>query len=135
MRSIIIIITIMLFVLSSNNAQAQTSVTKDFLKSKTWVINEHFKATIRFTDTEIISYIENDIISSEKYHLSDKKCNEDSFDPAKVGLIVAGNYIFYEKNKCTCRFIEYINPSEFKIEIPRSNSITGDNFMLIVAKP
>jgi len=67
--------------------------------------------------------------------LSDKNCTEASFDLAKVGLIDTGNYIFYEKNKCACRFIEYINPSEFKIEIPRSNSITGDNFMLIVAKP
>ena len=50
MKAITIIITIMIFVLSNNNAQAQTSVTKDFLKSKTWVLNEGLKSTMRITN-------------------------------------------------------------------------------------
>jgi len=57
MKSITTIITIIILVLSKNSIQAQIPVTRDLLKSKTWVINEHFKATIRFTDIEVISYI------------------------------------------------------------------------------
>ena len=134
MKAITTIISIVLFVLSNNSLQAQVPVTRDFLKSKIWVIDESHKATMRFTDTEIIYYIENDILTSEKYHLSDKNCSVASFEPAKVGLIAAGNYIFYEKGRYQCGFIEYINPSEFKIESHNGN-LSGVNWTLIVAKP
>ena len=130
MKAITIITTIMLFVLN-NNAQAQTSVTKDFLKSKTWVLNEGLKSTMRITDTEIIYYINDEFFGSQKYYLSDKNCVDTSFDPAKVGMVNTGNYIFYEKDKCS--FIEFINASQFKMGTYYSP--TRSEWTVIVAKP
>ncbi len=130
MKAITIITTIMLFVLN-NNAQAQTSVTKDFLKSKTWVLNEGLKSTMRITDTEIIHYVEDEVLGSQKYYLSDNNCVDTSFDPAKVGMENTGKYIFYEKG--CCAYIEFINPTEFKMGTYCST--TDFNWTVIVAKP
>ncbi len=121
----------MLLFLSNDKAQAQDlTATRDLLKSKTWILNEGFKATMRFTDTEVIYYLEDDVLTSQKYHLSDKNCIDASYDPAKVGLVSKGNYIFKEKGNCS--YIEFINPSEFKIG---TNTSTGPHWMVIVAKP
>jgi len=131
MKAITTIITIMLFVLSNNSTQAQIPVTRDILKSKIWVLNEGLKATMRITDTEIIYYVEDEALGSQKYHLSDKNCIDASFYSAKVGMITTGKYIFYEKG--CCAYIEFINPSEFKMGTYCSP--TDFNWIVVVAKP
>ncbi|TDD98575.1 hypothetical protein [Flavobacterium cellulosilyticum] len=132
MKAITTIITIMLLFLSNDKIQAQDLTdTKSLLKSKIWVLNEALKITMRFTDTEIIFYINDEFFGSQKYHLSDKNCIDASYDPAKVGLVDAGNYIFYEKDKCS--FIVFINPSEFKMGTYYSP--TRSEWTVIIAKP
>ncbi len=133
MKALTTIITIMLLFLSNDKAQAQdlTDDTKSLLKSKTWVTNATCKTTIRFTDTEIIYYLEGDVYASQKYHLSDKNCIDASYDPAKVGLISKGNYIFKESGDCS--YIKFANPTEFKMGTHCST--TDFNWIVVVAKP
>ncbi|MFH6991778.1 hypothetical protein [Flavobacterium sp. FlaQc-48] len=130
MKTIIKIITIILLVLSNNSTRAQTPITRDYLKSRTWILNEGLKATMQITDTEIIYYINDEFLTSEKYYISDKSCTEESFDLAKVGLISTGNYIHYEKSSCV--YIEFVNSSAFKKRY--SDPISSD-WSLIEAKP
>jgi len=92
------------------------------------VTNATCKTTIRFTDTEIIYYLEGDVYASQKYHLSDKNCIDASYDPAKVGLISKGNYIFKESGDCS--YIKFANPSEFKMGSTQSQ--TGLNVWITV---
>lgn len=121
----------MLFFLSNYKAQAQDLTdTKSLLKSKVWLMDEGLKVTMRVTDTEIIRYVDGEAVISVKYHLSDKKCGESSFDPNKVGLISKGNYIFYEKGSCS--YIKFVNPSEFKMIVA---TVTGPVLTSFFAKP
>ncbi|TDD98576.1 hypothetical protein [Flavobacterium cellulosilyticum] len=86
MKAITTIITIMLLFLSNDKVQAQDLTdTKSLLKSKTWVINEALKITMRVTDTEIILYIDNEFVGSVKYHLSDKNCMDASGSLCQFG--------------------------------------------------
>ncbi|TDD98573.1 hypothetical protein [Flavobacterium cellulosilyticum] len=133
MKTIITIITIMLLFLSNDKVQAQDLTdTKSLLKSKTWVMNEALKITMRVTDTEMIYYAEDEFLGSEKYHLSDKNCIDASYDPAKVGLVSAGNYIFDEKGGCS--YIKFANPSEFKMGSSTPEN-TGTVWITVFAKP
>ncbi|TDD98574.1 hypothetical protein [Flavobacterium cellulosilyticum] len=131
MKAITTIITIMLLFLSSDKIQAQDLTdTKSLLKSKIWITNAGRKATMRFTDTEIIYYINDEFFGSQKYHLSDKNYIDASYDHAKVGLVSTGNYIFYEKDGCS--YIKFVNPSEFKMGTPTTE---GPVWITVVAKP
>ncbi len=62
MKAIIAIINIIILVLSANNIKAQIPITREFLKSKIWLLNESLKDTIHFTDTEIIYYVDNEVL-------------------------------------------------------------------------
>lgn len=121
-------ITFSLFV-HSTYSQTPTNHL-ELLKSKTWIADEYLKCTIKYTDTEVYIYMFEELIGKQKYHLSDKNSLEASYDPAKVGLIHTGRWIFYEDGKSD--YYEFLTPTQIKF-----GTNFGDTFSwtIVNAKP
>lgn len=127
MKTILTIMTLILFSLSCCKTYSQNTTNHlELLKGRTWIANEALKATIRYTDTEAFYYIEDELVGSMRYHLSDKNAIDASYDPGKVGLIQTGRWIFYEDGKS--EYYEFL--SSTRIKFVNANTTT-----IIDAKP
>jgi hypothetical protein len=116
MKTLLTTIALVLFLLSSCKTYSQTANTNlnhlELLKSRTWNTNELLKVTTKYTDTEVLVYVEGELIGSTKYHLSDKNTIDASYDPTKVGLVKTGRWIFYGEGKSI--YYEFLSPTKIK---------------------